>query len=325
MRNIWILGGTGFIGTSLLDSLSADPRNRLHLLVHKKVPYRKLEKFDLISGSLDRLDLTWFDRYPADVVFHLARMAGPGPVRRKLAAYRGERANNRILQYFGSLEKPPVIVYVSGSLMYGDLPGPIPADESSPLNPVAFARHYERAERPFTKGAEKAGLSIKLVRPGWIVGPGSWFRVFYWEHFLKTGRVPVYGNGNQLMSVIQLEDLGGIIGKVPDMAPGVLNVFSGDPLTQKEFSTKMAKILGAETENIPLNRIRNKYGKAEAEALGASIPLNTRYPGLWKEFDFKYPKPEDMLVRTISLLKGEQGILAETPQGGPVQPFIGIP
>jgi len=316
-RNIWILGGTGFIGRSLLNYLSSDPMNRLHLLVHKNIPYRHLEKYNTITGSLDHFDLKWFDRYPPDVVFHLARMAGPGPLRRQIASRRGELANKRLLNCFRSLDKPPIVVYVSGSLMYGDQPGDIRADEFTSLNPVAFGRDYIRAEHPWMSPSKESGLTIKLVRPGWIVGPGSWFRVFFWNHFLQTGKVPVYGDGSQMMSLIQLDDLGGMIGKVPEMEPDVLNLFAGNPVTQLQFSKKMADILSVETENISFDQIRKKYGKAETEALSSSIPLKTVYPEQWAAYQFLYPKPEDMLIHTISLLQSEKGVFTKTPKGSP--------
>ena len=314
-RNIWVLGGTGFIGTALLNHLAEDPANRLHLLVHKNVPYQKLEKVNLISGSLKRFDYSWFSRYPPDIVFHLARMAGSGPLRRRLASHIGQQSNERLIRFLATLDNPPMIVYVSGSLMYGDQSGSSGADESTALNPIAYGRYYERAERPWISAGRIPGLKVQLVRPGWIVGPGSWFKVFFWDHYLKTGRVPVYGSGNQLMSLIQVEDLAVMITKGVEMYPGVLNLFAGNPLTQKEFSEIMAKILGVETENISIKSIRRKYGIAEAEALSSSIPMNTRYPELWNDLELKYPKPADMLNRTISLLKSKKGVFPELPEG----------
>ena len=317
-RNVWILGGTGFIGRSLLNHLSSDPSNKIHLLVHKNIPFRNLERFNTVTGSLDRFDLAWFDRYPPDVVFHLARMAGPGPWRRKLSSLRGERANGRLSKHFRSLDKPPVVVYVSGSLMYGDQPDSIPVDEFAPLNPVAFGREYIRAERPWMSNAGDSGLKVHLVRPGWIVGPGSWFRVFFWNHYVKTGRVPVYGDGNQMMSLIHVDDVGAMIAKVPEMGPDVLNLFAGNPVSQLDFTGIMAGILGAPVEHIPLTRIRREFGKAEAEALGASIPLTTRYNESWIGHSLKYPKAEDMLTQTISILKGEKSVFSKPPKQGPV-------
>jgi nucleoside-diphosphate-sugar epimerase len=304
-RNIWVLGGTGFIGSSLVKHLSGDPKNKLHLLVHKNISDRNLEKFNTLSGSLDRFDLTWFKQYPPEVLFHLARMAGPGPLRRQLAARRGERANERLANYLMDLEKPPVVVYVSGSLMYGNQYDGIPADEYTSVNPVSYGRHYIRAEIPWLRSSCKVGLTVKLVRPGWIIGPSSWFKAFFWDHYLKTGLIPVYGDGSQLMSVIHLEDLGEMVGKAAAFEPDILNLFVGNPVTQRVFSKTMADILETDTEDIATDEIRRKFGKAEAEALTSTIPLSTRFPELWKGYEYRYPRLEDMLIRTISLLKGE--------------------
>jgi nucleoside-diphosphate-sugar epimerase len=324
-RSVWILGGTGFVGSPLVDRLLADPSNRLNMLVHHYVPYRKLEQANLFRGSLVNFDLNWFRLYPPDVVFHLARLGGRKPLGRYLAARRGGMANRRMIGYLAAMEKPPVIVYVSGSLMYGNQMEGTGVLESAPMVPLAFARQYIRAEEPWTREAAEAGLSVKMVRPGWIIGPGSWFRTYYWNHYLLTGRVPVYGDGSQLMSVIHVDDLACMINKVPGMEPGVLNLFAGSPVTQAEFSGTLASLLGAKRESISLADVGRKYGKSAAEALGSSIPLGTLYPDLWKGQAFRYPDLDSMLRHTIGHLKSEQRVLAKTPEWSPVEPSVCLP
>jgi nucleoside-diphosphate-sugar epimerase len=303
-RNIWILGGTGFIGRSLLEALSSDPLNRIHLLIHKNIPYRRLEKFHTISGNLTSMDLSWFDQFPPDVIFHLARMAGRGTLHRRLTSIRGSLANRRLISYLSKLDNPPMVVYVSGSLMYGSQPGNIPADENTQLNPVAYGREYQRAEQPWLT-ANEYGLPVKIVRPAWIIGPGSWFTSFYWDHYSRTGKVPVYGDGRQLMSLIHVEDLGNMIARVPESSVSVLNLYRGNPLSQLEFSKTMAEILGAQLDFIGSRQVRKKYGKAAEEALLTSIPLRTLESQFWSNFEFKYPDAEKMLRSVIDSLKSE--------------------
>jgi nucleoside-diphosphate-sugar epimerase len=322
-KNIWVFGGTGFIGHSLVNDLAGDSSLRINLLVHKHIPYPYLEKFNTVTGSLTSFDLSWLETYPPAVIFHLARLAGGSPLRRRIAALRGEKANERLAGYLKNTKKPPVVIYVSGSLMYGNQADGESAGEDSPIDPVAFGRDYIRAERPWMGIPAGSLPRVKIVRPGWIVGPGSWFRAFFWNHYLSTGRVPVYGDGHQLMSLIHVDDLGKMISRVPECAPGVLNLFSGNPLTQLEFSNILADLLGADKERIPLDQVARRWGKTEASAMGSSVPLTTRHPEIWTGFDFSYPAPEDMLKAAILSLKGEKRVFAEPPQGGAVQELIG--
>lgn len=324
-RLVWILGGTGFVGSPLVDRLLADPTNRLHMLVHNYLPYRKLEQVKLFRGNLENFDLNWFRLYPPDVIFHVARLGGRRPLGRYMASQRGRLANRRMIRYLSAAERPPVIVYVSGSLMYGNQAEGTVAFESAPLAPLAFARHYYRAEEPWIREASEAGIPVKMVRPGWIMGTGSWFRTFYWNHYISTGRIPVYGAGNQMMSFIHVEDLAGMISKAPGMEPGILNLFTGAPVSQAGFTSRLASILQVTRESISLTAVKRKFGKVAAEALGSSIPLGTRYPELWERSDLRFPDLDSMLNHTVGLLKSEQCILAETPEWSPVKPSVCLP
>src|ERR1035437_4933740 len=148
-KNIWILGGTGFIGTALLKQLSNNPSNLLHLLVHKNIPYRSLENFNIFTGSLQHFDYTWLEKYPPDIIFHLARIGGSNSIKRYLAAQKGEMANQSLINFFVNLKSSPVIVYVSGSLMYGHQFSGKQADEEIDLSPISYAKYYIHAEKPW--------------------------------------------------------------------------------------------------------------------------------------------------------------------------------
>jgi nucleoside-diphosphate-sugar epimerase len=213
-KNIWIFGGTGFIGNALVSQLASNPQNRLFLLLHRTTNFKKYEAFNTFYGSLSDFDFNLFERYPPDIIFHLARFAGGNPVTRHLASRRAFMANQRLKSMLKKLEKPPVVVYVSGSLMYGPQLGNGCATENTPLNPVAFATHYIKGEEPWIE-AQKEGIpDIRFARPGWIVGTSSWFKEFFWNFYLKTGKIPFYGDGNQLMSVVGLQDCARLIDRL---------------------------------------------------------------------------------------------------------------
>ncbi len=325
IQQTWVLGGTGFIGSALTGVLTADTSVALTMLVHHSVPYRSLEGVNLVRGSLENFDFSWFGRFPPDVIFHLARLGGRSPLGRYVASNRGLKANRRLITGLAALDRPPVIVYVSGSLMYGNQPDGVVALESSLLAPTAYAKQYYRAEEPWLTTAVEAGLEVKMVRPGWIIGQGSWFRTFYWNHYVSTGRIPVYGDGNQLMSVVHVDDLAAMLARVPSMGPGVINLFAGPPVTQSEFTLRLAKILQVTRESVPLGDVAGRYGKAAAEALGSSIPLGTLHSGLWESHKFSFPDLDSMLLHTVGLLKSEQRVLPEAPQWSAAEPYVGLP
>ncbi len=304
-KNIWIFGGTGFIGSVLVKHLLRDKKNLLHLLVHKRVDYRSLENFNIVTGSLSGFDPFWFERYPPDILFHLARPAGSNMFTRIRRAASGGKANRRLVNILRRLPCPPVIVYVSGSLMYGERCACDPAKENDPLNPASFARFYYYNERPWIDAQKDGRLDVRFARPGWIAGPGSWFREFFWKPYLRSGKVPCYGEGNQPMSLIHIEDCAAMIEVLGSHGKkGInLNIFSGDIIRHVDFCQILARLLKTETEVIPYERIRRKFGKVTASALVSSTPLQTQYPDLHRKSNTLYPHLEESLTDVIRLLE----------------------
>jgi nucleoside-diphosphate-sugar epimerase len=316
-KNIWILGGAGFIGTALVKQLSSNPANLLHLLVHKNIPYRTLENFNIFTGSLQHFDYTWLEKYPPDIIFHMARIGGSNSVTRYLAAEKGANANQRLINFLINLKSAPAIVYVSGSLMYGHQYSGKQAGEDSDLLPISYARYYIHAERPWIEAQYKQLLDIRFARPGWIMGPYSWFRIFYWNSYLQTGKIPIYGGGQQFMSVVQVDDCAGQIINLAENGKKYqnLNIFAGAPITQQTFVETLARLLKT---TIELKSLR-KYGSTVVEAFISSIPLKTNFPQLFERYQYEYPNLESMLLKTLSALKHEQSILAKFPQKSFIQ------
>ena len=304
-RNIWIFGGTGYIGSALVNHLAADSRNRLHLLIHKRTPYRYLEPFTTINSSLSGFDPFWLERYPPDVIFHLARPGAGRNITRFIRSNLGRRANTRMVRIMKGLEKKPAVVYVSGSLMYGTRGADDPAFEDSPLQPGSYAAHYIRNEQPWLQ-AQAAGLpDVRFARPGWIVGPGSWFRQFFWEPYKQTGIVPCYGTGDHPMSLIHIEDCAAMVDALAlhGQKGSNLNVFSGPVITHREFCTMMAEILHTTIMEVPYDQMIKSYGKTTATALISSTPMGTLYPRVHEKARIKYPGPREILSHVCGLLE----------------------
>ena len=304
-RNVWIFGATGYIGSALLHHLSKDKTNRIHLLVHKRIPFRFLESFNTITGSLSAFDPLWFERYPPDVIFHLARPAGSSTIARSIRSSQGEKANQRLVEIVSGRNDSPIVVYVSGSLMYGRRSIDDPADEKSPLQPDSFGRHYIKNENPWLEAQKQGHIDVRFARPGWITGPGSWFAHFFWKPFQETGRVPCYGDGSHPMSVIHVEDgaaMTDALSRFGEKGQN-LNLFAGDIITHRQFCDTLAGILGTTTMDVPYSVMKKRFGEATANALVSSTPLKTLYPDIHKKAKINYPKVENVLRHVTGLLK----------------------
>lgn len=301
-RRIFLLGGTGFIGRAVTRLLCADrTAHDLRLLIHRTAPFRELEQVDSHTGSLPRLDLALLDRFSPETIVHLARMSGRGKIGRWLAARRGARANARLLAHLRTMSTPPHVIYVSGTLVYGDC-GDSPVDEASPLRPLAYAREYIRAEQPWMDALQAHELPVTLLRPPWIIGPGSWFDSFHLAHLRRHGTVPVFGDGRNVMSLLDVDDCAGlIVHAIRHAAPGkVHNLFvPGTSLTQLDFAQKLATATGALLECLDAEEIRRRHGAAVLEAFTFSHRSATRYPEFLAGYAFKHPTVEDMIRHNL--------------------------
>ncbi len=306
-KNVWIFGGTGFVGKTLVNYLSNDLRYHLNLLIHKNVPYKSLEAFNTFTGTLNGFDLNWLEKYPPDIIFHLARLGGRNKLLRHFASYKGAKANNRLINFLIQKEISPVIIYVSSLLMYGNQVQGAFASESSVLHPLSYAQQQILAEQPWLDVQLTEKLDVRFARPGWIIGPDSWFKNFYWNYFRETGKVPMYGNGEQLMSLVYVDDLAGQLVNLAENGGKnkTLNIYTSETLSQQSFAELLAKELNTGVEPVTWKALKSKFGKAVSEPIISSIPLKTNYKTLQNLYKPQYSTVESMLKKTISMLKNE--------------------
>ena len=301
-KKIFILGGTGFIGTALTRKLAENRRtNDLMMLIHRRAPLRELEQINTNTGSLGSFDLSLLERFSPDTIIHLARMSGRGRAGRFFAAWNGTRANKRIISYLESKESKPHVIYVSGTLVYGDC-GDHPVDEDRPIHPVAFAREYISAEKPWMDALEKAAVPVTILRPPWIVGKGSWFAEFYLKSIREHRTVPLFGDGQNWMSLIDVEDCSGLIAHAVRRAkPGrYYNLFSPCAcVRQSEFVERLAKKTGSEVKKIEEDEVKDRYGPTLWEAFTFSNISSTKYPEFIAEYDFKYTSIEEIIGNNL--------------------------
>lgn len=314
-KNCWILGGTGFIGHELVNYLAEAKKYRLHLLVHQNIPFRDLENHALYTGNLEDFDWSWLRKYPPSVIFHLARLGGSNSVTRSLSSMKGAKANERMIGFLKDQAQLPCTVYVSGSLMYGPQDEGRMADENSAWNPVSYARYYFMGEKPWLNEQYYGTMDIRFARPGWIVGKGSWLKSFYLKPYLETGKIPVYGDGTQQMSLVHVEDCSRLIVRLAEKGEKKqnLNILAGPPVTQQEFAQLLAAQLNTSVECMPYKTMKKNYGQTVTEALTASIPMTTLYPELYEGFEFQYPDAKSIVESISSFFKCEQGIFPKTP------------
>jgi nucleoside-diphosphate-sugar epimerase len=249
---------------------------------------------------LDRVRWRTLEEDPPDVIFHLARIPGRGGIRGALTRIRNRLANERLLVWVAGCARPPLVVFVGGTLAYGSR-GEEPVTEQTPLAPISFSRDYHKAELPWLRALRRNDAPVIVARPAWVLGPGSWFEAYY-RRFLREERaVPLYGAGENWMSLVHVEDCAGLLAHMARCAlpMSVVNVFGGPPLRQAELAERLARLTALPIRRVPLDDVERRFGRAVREAFTFSARIGTVHQALHAEYTLEHQDLDDDLAALL--------------------------
>ena len=279
IKHALVLGGSGFLGAPLVRRLCAAGVRTTCLLHRTPLPVAEAR---VLGGSLDRFPWDTLEQDPPDVIFHLARIAGRGGIRGAVTRVRNRVANERLLLALATWARPPLVVYVGGTLAYGSHHEE-PVTEQTPLAPTSFSRDYHHAELPWLRAQRENDAPVIVARPAWVLGPGAWFEAFY-RRFLRAERaVPLYGPGDNWMSLVHVEDCAGLLEHTARRAlpMSVVNVFAAPPLRQAELAERLARLAALPIRQVPLDDLERRFGRAVREAFAFSARVGTVHQALY--------------------------------------------
>ena len=293
-KHVLVLGGTGFIGSALVQNLLDSKQYRVSVLVNKSAPYRAFEDCNLIPGQLESFELSSLKHDPPNLIFHLARMAGKGKSGRKKSAEKGRKANLRLLKAGAEHFPDCNWLYVSGSLMYGNHDDEL-VDENTAYNPVAYAEEYSVAEQAFIEALSTK--KVMMVHPPWIVGAASWFKHFYLQLASEKSIIPQYGTGDEWMNLIHVSDCAAMIRHYSENAEygRAYNIYGPEAITARTFLNQLSEALDLPIKVQALDALE----AASANALSSSIRLSTKYPEVKSGCALKYPEVHDILEAVL--------------------------
>jgi nucleoside-diphosphate-sugar epimerase len=230
----------------------------------------------VLRGSVDRFSWREIEHDPPDVIFHLARIPGRGGLKGFVTRVRNRWGNQRLVFALGGWIRPPLVVYVGGTLAYGSH-GEALVTEETPIAPTSFSRDYHRAEVPWLAAQRHNDVAVVVARPAWVLGPGAWFEAFYRRFIAAERAVPLYGAGENWMSIIHVEDCAGLIEHTARHAlpRSVVNVFTHPPLRQAELAERLARLTGLPVRRVTLEELERRHGRAVVEAFTFSARIGT--------------------------------------------------
>ncbi len=213
--SIALVGGSGFIGSQLADTLV---RRGFEVRILDLVPstafpqlYRPL---DVRDASACRRELAG-----SDLVINLAAVHRDDVWPRE-RYYETNVGGARAL--CGAMTALGIgkLVFTSSVAVYGDAAGP--GDEETPLRPVNdYGRSKAQAEDVYRQWSEENGRSLVVIRPTVVFGPGNRGNVATLVGQIASDRFMMVGRGGNVKSMAAVENLCEFIASVLPNRPGV--------------------------------------------------------------------------------------------------------
>jgi dihydroflavonol-4-reductase len=240
-----VTGGTGFIGQNVVDLLVENGHSVRLFSRRPELPARFAGKdVTLFQGDLADPDSVLDAMGGMDVVYHIGEL--------KNTSAREAGKNVKLMErIIGRLGTAGVrrIVFVS-SLTVAGIPETSPADEDTPPK-VVLKDHYTSYKRECEKLLSRtvAGAEYAVVRPGFVVGPGSRplsNLVSLIERWGAVG-IPFPGKGAAIAPFVHVRGVARALylaGVEPDAAGQVFNLVGGMGHSWSDFLAGIAKNLG---------------------------------------------------------------------------------
>jgi len=202
--NVFVTGGTGFVGAHLVKALRARG-DRVTALVRRPALAEQLAwgpEIRLVRGDLDDAAALRDGCTGADVVYHVAGKIAARNAVEFMATNRDGTANVLEAARDAGARR---FLFVSSLAVAGPTTPGHPIDENRPPAPVTDYGRSKLAAEVLVR-AMPSPLTWTIVRPPVVYG--EWDRgtlkIF---QLARRGVVPVFGDGSQELSVIHAEDL----------------------------------------------------------------------------------------------------------------------
>ena len=265
MMRILVSGSSGFIGASLVPSLERSGYQVVRLMRSQPQSGEAAIQWDPAAGMLRAEQLEG-----CDAVVHLAgeNIVGRWTQQQKAKIRESRvRGTDLLAQMLARCSRPPrVLVSASATGYYGDR-GDVPLHEDS-FAGIGFLSDVCREWEAATAPAASKGIRVVHVRLGLVLSPQGGALAKMLLPF-RLGLGGIIGHGRQYWSWVTIRDVLGAIRHAitTDALHGAVNVTAPQPVTNREFTTVLGRLLRRPTIcPVPAFGVRLLFGEM-ADAL----------------------------------------------------------
>ncbi|MCS7228596.1 MAG: NAD-dependent epimerase/dehydratase family protein [Candidatus Kryptonium sp.] len=239
-----VTGGTGFIGSHLVDEL-LKRGYEVKCIVRDTSNLRWLAEKDveILKGSLFDFDFLKKAVKDVDYIYHIA---GVTKGRNYHDYYRGNVETTKNLLE-ACLENKGLKKFILASSLAAVGPGEdsIPVDETRDYKPItSYGKSKAEAEKVALSYKEK--LPITIIRPPSVYGPRDTY-TFEFFKYVKFGFLPAVLPDEQILSLVYVSDLvdGFILAGESERATGEIYFISSEEIyTWREIENAVLKAIG---------------------------------------------------------------------------------
>jgi len=301
---VLVTGGTGFLGSHLVEALSADPHAEVYVLVRDPLRPRWLEGIDkvrFLTGDLGDLPVM-----PAGLtcVYHVAGLTKTHRPDAYYSVNRDGTAN--LLRALEGQSRRMRFVHLSSLAAVGPSPPGRGVREDDPPRPVsAYGESKLEAEQEALKRKDR--FSVVLLRLAAAYGPRDedYLEFFRW---IKRGIRPILGQ-RKSMSLIYARDAvrACLLAGDPGRPSGeVFNIAAPRPCGWEDIGRETARLLGRRPVPLRLPLWSAYLASAAAEGVGRHFGGGK---SLYNVSKYKQMKP-DAWVADVSKARRELGFEA---------------
>lgn len=277
MRQVFITGGSGFIGNAVASAFQNN-NDSVVCLCHsaKSRDHLQTQGLTAVVGDMAQPE-SWLEHAKrADIIVHAAHLR---PGMRLSHSWLNKAATLRdhtlsaLVQAARSNVNCKALIYTSGMIAHGDH-GDALIDEATPSTMSALGG-YHLAGEAIMQCAAQSGVPAFSIRPGMVYGPTGTFGKFFLA-VAEKGSYRYPGNGNNFLPFVHIDDLAQAYLLAAEKPPvgQFVSVVDDQPIQVHAMAKKMLSAFnGGKASSVPSWLVGLFAGAPLAEMLTGSYRI----------------------------------------------------